>query len=62
MREINFSFHTAVAWAGTATPDLPAASQGAEADRAIARSNRFMLVFGIETWALRATPGGGPGG
>jgi len=39
----------------------PAAQQGAAADRATARSVRRLVVFGIETWALQSTAGGGPG-
>ena len=37
----------------------PGARQGAAGDRAIARSNRSVVVFGIGAWALRALPGGG---
>ena len=39
----------------------PGARQGAAGDRAIARSNRSVVVFDIGTWALRVLPGGGPG-
>ena len=38
-----------------------AAYHGAAADRATAPSVRRLVVFGIETWALRSTVGGGPG-
>jgi len=38
-----------------------AAQQGAAADRATASSDRRLVVFGIETWALRTSCGGGPG-